>query len=175
MRREPLLFCIQRMRHVAYNCVRWPVELAIVIFQSIWTIIFGTVDSLDLLWVDMAGVCRGHSLQVAFERVVCLFTAWLPLCWLLWRRRIHPHPCQNDRAYLKLDRMVRLFRIWEIGRPDDLFLIPCKIHRILHLIHRYINQFYPQSRTNTEFWPGCKGLYPKKSWKLLRMKTAQSL
>lgn len=139
------------MRHVAYNWVWWSVELAVVIFQSTWTIIFGIVDNLDLLWVDMAGVCRGYSLQVGFERVtspcnsvVWLFTAQLLFCWLLRRRRIHSHPCQNDRACLRLDRMVRLFTVWEIRRTDDrydLLLIPCKIHRILHLIHRYIINF----------------------------------
>lgn len=128
-------------------------KLAIIIYHSMWTINFGRLGSLDLVWECMAGPFREHSLQVAFEHVtslcktvLCVFIAQLPLWWFRRRGRISPDPCHNDKARVRLDRLVRLLRVWEIRKRDNrycLFLIPCKIHRILHLIHRFIIQFHP--------------------------------
>lgn len=121
----------------SYNWVRWSAEFAVIICHSMWTIIFGRLGGLDLLWVDMAGPFREHSLQVAFGCVTSelwLFTTQLPLWWFSRRVRTSPDPRQNDKACIRLDRLMRLLRVWKSGSQIIDIVYFLFLARFLHLI-----------------------------------------
>lgn len=120
-------------------------EFAVIICHSMWTIIFGRLGNL---WI-----CCGWIWHVPVESILWTLsvlplhakpcTAHLPLWGFLRRGRNSPDPCQNDKACVRLDRLMRLLSVWEIRKSDNrycLFLIPYKIPTF---DHRFIIQYHP--------------------------------